>query len=100
MVKAADLPHELQGRGVQLFGWRRGRARFSQDFNASAQSCLLPRNSIIIEFWVPVAAALRRHVENIPDRRQQVDSAVELFPHHGSGGIEVPDAIRRANENA
>ena len=40
---------------------------------------------------VPVIASLRREIEQIVDRRQQVDAALlDIVRHPGVGGIRVP----------
>jgi hypothetical protein len=53
------------------------------------------------ERCVPVAAALRREVEEVPNRREQVDAAlVVLGPHLRMRGIEMPDsAVRISGED-
>lgn len=55
----------------------------------------------VLEAAVPVAAALRRKVQEVPDGSQQIDAALfDVGGHPGMRGVEVVQgAVAIAGEN-
>src|SRR5215472_3216926 len=101
MVIPADFPDELQGSGIQFVDGSR-LPLLSQNFDVSAQG-VLPglRDSIVLQLRVPVVSTPGREVKDIPDRRQQINTAVHAISHSCGPGIEMFDgSVRRSNKDA